>query len=58
MSLRSPAPSCVPDEPRGAKPPRREDHRALRRKQLRLPLWRGRGRVAAGDYEVALEMER
>jgi hypothetical protein len=48
------------DEPRGAKPPRPEDHRALRHEQLlpqRLPLWRGRGRVAAGLREVALEVE-
>jgi hypothetical protein len=48
------------DEPRGAKPPRRGDHRALRHEQLlpqRLPLWRGRGRVAAGLREVALEVK-
>jgi hypothetical protein len=48
------------DEPRGAKPPRREDHRTLRHEQLllqRLPLWRSHGRVAAGLREVALEVE-
>jgi hypothetical protein len=39
------------DKPRGARPPRRQDHRELHREQL-LPHQRGRGRVAAGFHEV------